>query len=362
MDRTQITTAFKKEGFISKTRKIALIPAYMPTPAMLPMLDELNENGFECIVVNDGSGNVYDDFFKKVRESAVVIDHPKNFGKGAALRTGLTYILGHITTPFIVVTLDADGQHLVSDALKVYELASQRPDALILGCRSFDGKVPLKSRLGNGITKVVYRLATGVKVSDTQTGLRAFSDRLIKRLLTISGDRYEYETNMLMELARDGVMMLEVPIKTIYIDDNSSSHFSPVQDSVRIYKEILKFSASSLAGFVSDYLLYILITLLSGSVVLANVLARVFSSTLNFTMNRRLVFKSSKPLAKSALQYFALAAFILVMNTLLLTLLTSTLGVNVFLAKILTEMSMFFVSFTVQKGIVFRARGERKNA
>ena len=345
-----------------KIKKLALIPAYMPTQAMLPMLDELEENGFESIVVNDGSGNVFDEFFEKVREKALVIDHPVNFGKGVALRTGLTYISGHIVTPYVVVTLDADGQHLVSDAVKVCERVMECPDALVLGCREFDGKVPLKSKLGNGITKVVYRLATGVSVSDTQTGLRGFSDRLIKRLLAIEGDRYEYETNMLMSLARDGCRILEVPIKTIYIDDNSSSHFDPIKDSVKIYKEILKFSASSLAGFFADYLLYILLSIFTGSAVISNITARVFSSALNFTLNRKFVFKSQKSLAASALQYFALAACILAANTMLLMLLTARLSVNIYLAKIIVECTMFIFSFLAQKSFVFAKKGEKKNA
>ena len=345
-----------------KETKIALIPAYMPTQAMLPMLDELYDNGFESIVVNDGSGNVFDDFFEKAREKATVIDHPANFGKGMALRTGLTYISGHYTSPYVVVTLDADGQHLVSDALRVCAKASECPDALVLGSREFDGKVPLKSKLGNSVTRVVYRLATGVGVSDTQTGLRAFSDRLTKRLLAIPGDRYEYETNMLMELARDNTRILEVPIKTIYIDDNSSSHFDPIRDSVKIYKEILKFSASSLAGFAADYIAFAILSLLTGSVVFSNITARLISSVLNFNLNRKFVFKSEKSLAASALQYFTLAAFILAMNTALLTLLTAKLGVNVLLAKIMVECIMFTVSYWAQRMVIFKKKGERKNA
>lgn len=345
-----------------KAKKVALIPAYMPTPAMLTMLDELCENGFENVVVNDGSGNVFDDFFDKARQKATVIDHPTNFGKGVALRTGLTYIAGHIVTPYVVVTLDADGQHLVSDALKVCERAAECPDALVLGCREFDGEVPLKSKLGNNITKVVYRLATGVRVSDTQTGLRGFSDRLTKRLLAVSGDRYEYETNMLMELARDGTRILEVPIKTVYIDGNASSHFDPIKDSVKIYKEILKFSASSLAGFCADYLLYILFSVLTGSAVFSNITARVFSSSLNFTLNRKFVFKSDKSLLTSAFQYFALAAGILTANTLLLILLTEKLSLNIYLAKILVECTMFIFSFIAQRTVVFAKKGEKKNA
>ena len=343
-------------------KKIALIPAYMPTQAMLPMLDELYDNGFESIVVNDGSGNVFDDYFEKAREKATVIDHPRNFGKGVALRTGLTYISAHYTSPYVVVTLDADGQHLVSDAVRVCQRAAECPDALVLGCREFDGKVPLKSKFGNSVTRVVYRLATGVGVSDTQTGLRAFSDRLTKRLLAISGDRYEYETNMLMELARERFRILEVPIKTVYIDDNSSSHFDPIKDSVKIYKEILKFSASSLAGFFADYAAFLILSLVSGSVIFSNITARLISSTLNFSLNRRFVFDSDKPLAASALQYFTLAAFILAMNTALLTLLTAKLGVNVFIAKIIVECVMFIFSFLAQRTVVFKKKGERKNA
>ena len=345
-----------------KATKIALIPAYMPTQAMLPMLDELYDNGFEIIVVNDGSGNVFDDYFDKARQKATVIDHPRNFGKGVALRTGLTYISTHYAPPYVTVTLDADGQHLVSDAVRVCDRAAECPDALVLGCREFDGKVPLKSKFGNSVTRVVYRLATGVGVSDTQTGLRAFSDRLTKRLLSVSGDRYEYETNMLMELARDKTRILEVPIKTVYIDDNSSSHFDPIKDSVKIYKEILKFSASSLAGFGADYLSFIILSLLTGSVVFSNVTARVISSTLNFSLNRKFVFDSDKPLAASAVQYFTLAAFILAMNTALLALLTAKLGVNVFAAKILVECTMFVFSFLAQRTVVFKKKGERKNA
>ena len=342
--------------------KIALIPAYMPTQAMLPMLDELYDNGFESIVVNDGSGNVFDEYFDKAREKATVIDHPRNFGKGVALRTGLTYISGHYTSPYVVVTLDADGQHLVSDALRVCERAAECPDALVLGSRAFDGKVPLKSKLGNSITRVVYRLATGVGVNDTQTGLRAFSDRLTKRLLAIQGDRYEYETNMLMELARDSTRILEVPIKTVYIDDNSSSHFDPIKDSVKIYKEILKFSASSLAGFGADYISFVILSLISGSVIFANINARLISATLNFSLNRKFVFKSDKSLAASAAQYFTLAAVILAMNTALLTLMTAKLGMNVFLAKIIVECVMFIFSYLAQRTVVFRKKGASKNA
>ena len=291
-----------------KVTKIALIPAYMPTQAMLPMLGELCDNGFENIVVNDGSGNVFDDCFDKAREKATVIDHPHNFGKGVALRTGLTYISAHYTSPYVVVTLDADGQHLVSDALRVCERAAECPDALVLGSRALDTEVPVRSRIGNTVTRHVYSAATGVRVHDTQTGLRAFHRSLIPRLLEIEGDRYEYEINMLMQLAAEGVPIIEERIETVYEDNNSGSHFRTIRDSVRVYKEILKFSASSLASFAIDYGMYALLLAATGAAgvangaVISNIGARLVSASANYTMNKKLVFKSRTGFARSAAQ------------------------------------------------------------
>ena len=95
-----------------------------------------------------------------------------------------------------------------------------------------------------------------MKVHDTQTGLRAFRTELIPVLRDIPGERYEYEMNVLLRFARDKIRILEHEIETIYIDNNAQSHFDTVKDSVRIYKEIFKFSAFSFVGFLVDYSLY----------------------------------------------------------------------------------------------------------
>ncbi len=358
-----------------KSRYIVLIPAYEPGEKLISLVHDLRDRGFDIVVVDDGSGMDYRDTFEKVSHDAVVLTHPENRGKGAALRNGLSYILNYMAydevarTPSgvrelsgrdaVVVTVDADGQHLPDDVLRVARIAGNRRDALVLGSRALEEDVPARSRFGNTVTRHVYSAVTGVRVHDTQTGLRAFSRDLIPALLEIEGDRYEYEINMLLTLATEGYTIIEERIETVYEDNNSGSHFRTVRDSFRVYKEILKFSASSLASFAIDYCMYAVLLTLTGTLgmthglVISNIGARLVSGTANYMMNRKLVFKSRTGFAKSAAQYIALAALILAGNTLVLSLLAGTFGINSMIAKLITEILFFVISWTVQKYVIF---------
>lgn len=360
-----------------RNRLIALIPAYEPDVKILGLTDELREKGFDIVVVDDGSGPDYGQIFGELAEEATVLTHAANRGKGAALRTGLEYINKYMAysetvltasgavsvsgRDAVIVTVDADGQHLPDDVLRVAEIAASRPDALVLGSRALDEDVPARSRLGNTVTRHVYSAVTGVHVHDTQTGLRAFHRSMIPRLLGIEGDRYEYEINMLMQLAADGVPIIEERIETVYEDNNSGSHFRTLQDSFRVYKEILKFSASSLASFAIDYCMYALLLALTGAagmtggLIISNIGARLVSGTANYIMNKKLVFKSRTGYAKSAAQYILLAAFILAGNTVMLSTLAGTLGMNSLIAKLITEATFFAISWTVQRYVIFHA-------
>ena len=358
-----------------RNRYIALIPAYEPEEKIKGLTAELIEKGFDIVVVDDGSGPDHAELFEALSQKATVLTHSENRGKGAALKTGLNYINKYmaytesVLTPAgaetisgrdaVIVTVDADGQHLPDDVLRVAEISAQRRDALVLGSRALSEDIPVRSRFGNTVTRHVYSAATGVRIHDTQTGLRAFHRCLIPRLLRIEGDRYEYEINMLMQLASEGVPIIEERIETVYEDNNSGSHFRTVRDSFRIYKEILKFSASSLVSFAIDYGMYALLLAVTGaagianSLVISNIGARLVSGTANYAMNRKLVFKSRTGFARSAVQYFLLAAFILAGNTIVLSTLAGTLGINRFAAKLITEVIFFAISWTVQKYVIF---------
>lgn len=339
---------------------IALVPSYQPSRILVQLASELEAEGFKSIIVDDGSGEEYSKIFKEAEQYATVISHGENRGKGCALKTGLEYIHRRFAGKYTVVTLDSDGQHRVEDAVNIGEEAEKNPGFLVLGSRGFCGDVPLRSRFGNTVTRLVYKLSTGTAVQDTQTGLRAFDSKIMPFMLSVEGERYEYEMNVLLACSRNDIPIKEVEIETIYIDHNSASHFDTVKDSIRIYREIVKFAASSFTSFLVDYGMYSVLVVASAglgtavSVPLSNIAARVISSGVNFTLNRHLVFKSKERVGKSAFQYFSLVAFILLANTLLLSFLVDGLGADKFFAKILTEITFFTTSWIVQKHWIFK--------
>lgn len=376
-------------------KRIALIPAYKPNIQLLEFVKGIEEHGMDCLIVNDGSGEAYLSLFHKIeRETeARVLSFPENRGKGAALKAGLKSLQKEnvgLQEDFTIITLDADGQHLLKDALNLLSVAEEKKDTLILGSRTQSKDSPLRSRIGNGITKEVFNLCTGVEVNDTQTGMRAFSGKMIPEMLTIPGERYEYEMNVLLFLAKEGVPMEEVPIETVYINDNAESHFDTVKDSYRIYKQILKFSASSLLSFLADFLLYSFFFLITGGLFVSNFLARVISLHLNFFLNKTMVFsgeegkedfeESKKRIENTKVQkgtkwnlsalknfkkeeyfsYLGLAAFIFLINSFILSGIVGSLGMNPYLAKILTEGLLFCLSYFVQKKWIFGKKNSKK--
>lgn len=342
--------------------KVALIPAYEPTGELLNLLAKLSAAHFQIVLVDDGSGVNYRWIFSSAMRFADVLIEDVNKGKGSALKTGLNYISKHYPKNTVIVTLDADGQHSVSDTQKVTDSACLSEGSLVVGSRRFKGDVPARSRFGNTVTRFVYRAATGLSVSDTQSGLRAFGIEMIPFMREIAGERYEYEMNVLLTCARKKIPIKEVEIETIYIDDNSSSHFSAIKDSFRIYRDIIKFAASSLTGFLVDYGLYSALVLATGtlgtavSIPLSNIAARVVSSSVNYSINKKFVFKSEESVSKTAIEYFGLAACILVLNTMLLSLAVNIFGLNDYAAKILTELTFFAMSWAAQKFIIFRKK------
>lgn len=344
---------------------IALIPAYEPEENMLDLLENIKKDtDMDIVVVNDGSSDACKDIFSKAKEFAKVLEHEVNKGKGRALKTGLNYINDNYRGEYIVVTMDADGQHTIEDALKICDLVKKSPDILVLGKRFFGEDVPLRSRFGNAMTRLVYKIATGVKVYDTQTGLRAFSYKLIPLMLEIKGERYEYEINVLMECSKNNIEIKEIDIATIYINNNSGSHFNVFKDSYRIYKEIFKFCAASIICFLVDYALYCIglvftVSLGKGlSTVVSNVFARIVSSVLNFTLNKKVVFKRKGNTLKLAISYFMLALCILAGNTIVLKMFVEVFNIDTKIAKLITELIFFIISWFIQKFLIFKKKEE----
>ncbi len=342
--------------------RIVIIPALNPDEGLRNLVERNWELENQVIIVNDGSDKIYDKLFWELGEKCIVLHHNENKGKGAAIKTALKYIRRELWECSVIGIMDADGQHLPDDMEKLLMKAASEPQALIIGSRTIDADVPWKSRMGNLITRKVFRMTTGVAVSDTQTGLRAFSSRLLDFMLNIPGERYEYEMNVLVTCAKQNISIIEVPIQTIYHDKGySCSHFRKVRDSIRIYSQLLKFSFVSFSSFLLDYVLFVLLTLLlpksAAGVMTANIGARVLSGGYNYTMNCRVVFHE-KQSVKTAADYVALAAFILFLNNILLQVFLSVLKIPVYPSKILTERTLFLVSWVIQKKLIFRSEKE----
>lgn len=338
---------------------IVVIPAYEPDEKLLRVVAELKrDTDYTIVVVNDGSSEAAEPVFAALPEGVTLLRHAQNRGKGRALKTAYEYIAAHFPQSEGIVTVDADGQHLPADVVRVSEDWEAHPEALVLGSRRFTGTVPWRSRAGNAITRVVFRLSTGVSVYDTQTGLRAFAVSSIPMMLEMRGERYEYEINVLLYATRQHMPIREVTIETVYIADNASSHFHPMRDSWRIYKMILLFAASSLLAAAVDYVLVLSLSALfakqAQGLLWSVVLARVISSFLNYMLNRKLVFEDCS--RRSVFRYYLVAAGIMAANYGLLSLISGVMPLA--LAKLLVELALYPLSFYLQRRFVF-ARGER---
>ena len=359
-----------------------IVPSYNPDEKLCQVVDAMLGAGFrDLVLVNDGSRPENTQPFRDAatRPGVTVLTHEVNKGKGRALKTAFHWCIQNRPEIDGVVTVDGDNQHNAKDVLACAQAMVRQPDKIWLGCRDFSlEQVPFRSRFGNTLTRGVMKLA-GVSVTDTQTGLRAIPAKYLPLMCRIEGERYEYETQMLLSLRSEKIELGQVSIDTVYIEENQTSHFDPIKDSWKIYKIIFRhmfrslrsfgaFAASSAACFLIDAGLFTLLnavvlkSVADGGRELASSLgARAVSSAVNFLLNRNLVFRSRSAPGKSAVRYYALVVAQGSVSALLVYLINSLLHVsNVMetVIKIPVEMALFLVSYSIQKKWVFRDKEE----
>lgn len=349
-------------------KPVIIIPTLNPDKSLINLVQNLKKSNLQIVIINDGSKKECDDIFQtlKLRFQCDICTHTKNMGKGAAIKTGIRYVSQRYPKSCGYVTADDDGQHAVEDILKVAEALEKNPDKFILGSRNFSEKnIPFKSRWGNRITSFVFLISTSNKCQDTQTGLRGIPREFTQICLSVPGDRFEYEMNMLMEFSRNKIDTVHVPIATIYLEDNKSSHFNTVKDSVLIYLNILKYSLSSLVSAIIDITIFtILINLIFGKasagILAATVVARFMSGGVNFMLNRHWVFKSKNEKGIEMIKYLTLFCCQMLLSWLLVTIL-SNLSLHLTIIKILVDSSLFLISYQIQKKYIFN-KTEREAA
>lgn len=339
-----------------------LIPAYDPDESLWNVVDGLVQLNFtNIIIVNDGSKPECDPIFERLEnmEQCHIVRHAVNSGKGRALKTGLNYFYLHFPGSAGVVTADADGQHQPADILKVAEALTENPDKLVLGARKLGRKIPFRSLFGNVLTRFVFAVVIGKRISDTQSGLRGLPRALVPHLLKVKGERYEYEINMLILTKMKSVEIVELPIDTIYIEDNISSHFNPFFDSMKIYFQLLRFAFSSMIASFFDFIVFTLTFGLTSNIMVSLLIGRfIVGSMLNYIINRRLVFQSKSGVFSSLLKYYLALVVMSFISYLLINIAMAELGIKVIVAKIVVETLLFGFSFLIQREFVFGSSEE----
>lgn len=354
---------------------IVLIPSLEPDERLIAYVQQLHEYALmNIVIVDDGSGEEYQPIFLQLKEhGCVVLRHTDNLGKGAALKTGFQYIEQHFAEICCVVTADSDGQHAAEDVYRLAEEARVHTDALILGVRDFSGGgIPPKSLLGNRMTSFLFALLYGKRLSDTQTGLRAFGPQLLSFMQRIRGSRFEYELQMLISCIQAGIPLVILPIQVIYEQGNSGTHFKAVRDSARVmfvlFSSFVKFIFSSVSSSVVDLgIAWLLIDALRPMlgeqhflrILLATVIARVISIGVNYLLNKHLVFRS-KGREGSLWRYLSLCALVILLSSTGVYMLHTVFFMNEKIAKLLCDALLFLLSYQVQRRWVFAARRHQR--
>jgi putative flippase GtrA len=307
------------------------------------------------VIVNDGSSPSCSEIFRKASNlGCTVLVHENNRGKGAALKTAFSYLIDNQQQDDVVCA-DCDGQHTWPDILKIANAVGTHTNSIILGCREFVGHVPARSLLGNKITSFVYSIIAKSKISDTQTGLRGFSSHMLPWLVTIRGNHYEYEMNQLLEAKVAGYDLFSLPIETIYENNNETSHFHPIKDSIRIYLPIMKFMLSSISCGVIDFVALFIFNALTHNLLFSVVAARTISSLCNYFINRTIVFNAQKQSHLSSIvKYYALVVFILICNYSLISIFVNVVGLPLVVGKLITECILYLLSYIIQHKFIFK--------
>lgn len=351
-----------------------IVPAYNPDKKLfLKFANELVKEFSKIIVINDGSKKECDETFEEIAElgNIKIVKHGVNLGKGRALKTAFNEVINNYSDCIGAVCADCDGQHCVEDIIKCYEALKQNKNNYILGARDFNQHdVPAKSRYGNKITRNIFKLFIGIKIQDTQTGLRALGIDLMKKFMKVNGERYEFETNVLIECKDECIDITEVPIKTIYIEKNQTSHFNPIKDSICIYKLFAKYILSAISSFLIDIVLFYFfykwlnnwniikeVTVFGkwniiNNIIVATIAARIISSLYNFRINGKMVFKSRNK--KSLRRYIALVIIQMFMSAFAVNFICAITALPDLLVKVIVDLIIFVINFVVQREFVFK--------
>lgn len=344
---------------------LIIIPAYNPPIKLFESLLTKLEGAFKhVLIVNDGSDESFNDFFKKLEKKYHVLKHEYNLGKGEAIKTAYRFAYDNYKDVLAYVVIDCDNQHDIEDMINCCKAAIEHPDSLVIGVRDFSlDTVPFKSKAGNKITRLMFKWLFNKDITDTQTGLRAISPTIVNKLLAVSGSRYNYELKCLITCCEENIPIVEVPIKTIYIENNKESRFNPVKDSFIIYKEFINYYLRLFIPYLISLLVFLIVFYFMNSnndlkaLIIVNIIAGIINIVTNIIMNYRNIYKHNNLgnnlvyILKKILKIFIAGFFIYICYNLL--------NINLLLSKVLVDIILTIIIFLIFRNVGFK--NEKKN-
>lgn len=345
---------------LMNTNFIFVIPSYNPTDQLIEIATKLiGRSDTKIVVVNDGSSEntkqIFDKLLQVNDEKIDVLHHAINMGKGAALKTAFNHILVNYTKAQGCITLDSDGQHDIDDCMSVMEKLQISNSQLILGYRKFSKDIPIKSYLGNNISRLIYKLLLGRSFKDTQTGLRGLTREFMKECLSIKSNRFDFETEQLAiasnKYPKNAIQ--EVPIKTIYIKNNKATSFRPFIDSFNIYFVLFRYGLSSVVTTLADFIVFIISINAGLGVFASNMAARTVSIGVQFTLLNKMVFQTDAGLSKFLFFVFYVYLMGVFSSTLQLAA-VNNLGLPIIISKLIIESILFILNFAFLRSFLFR--------
>ncbi len=349
------------KGTLLHSDTMILIPAYKPSQALVILTSELMQNGYPVLVVNDGSPSGYESVFSSVSEYADVTAYENNMGKGHALKHGLQTVMKNYKSVRFVVTADADGQHSVEDIIKICR-AVRSGGGLVIGSRDFKGNVPLRSSVGNHLSRFVFAIASGRLIYDNQSGLRGFTRQHIQWMMNVRGNNYDYEINVLMYAAKRKMAIREIPIRTIYEDNNKQSHFLPVRDTLRIYRRIFSAAGDSLYSLLVNLLMSIglfpLFSLIHIPPEVTIMITTLVSSIFMLFYERAILDLPYPTRMINTPRTAFVILYRLAARMIILTILTRAAGINAFISFLLSVIILVPIEYLIK--LVFALIKRRK--
>lgn len=343
---------------------VILIPAHNPHAGFVELLRELAvEDVRRVVVVNDGSRQDRRWIFERIAglQNVTLLEHAGNKGRGAALKTGVAHVLLDYPDAVGVVTADCDGRHSVRDIMAVTREVAEGNGVPVLGTMTTDRERPLPERIGNRVIRLTMKTFYSLDLEDAWAGLRGIPMVLVRDLSDIPHNRNEFEIEMLLEWKAKGLSIVEIPIDAASAPGDSSTQFSMLLDSMRVYFVLYRYVFVSLVTAAADILVFLLAHPMLNSVLATTYCSRLAALGINYFLARRFVFCSEEAILRTFLRYAMLVAASGFTSAALVQYLLSVPGINILSAKVASDLLLYVAIFLIQRDLVFVEKEPERN-